>query len=178
MRALMHQRFCTLAPLRFTFCCENYVARRVFLFYNIDILIYIYIYIYIYRERERERETEREIDIREHIPALCSCVAAAWGASFSRKKTKTPLDVEHIYYQCCWFSLIWVPLIFFPEKMAVWSNDYASKTRIEILCKTACCIAPNHFPMSDLLGNAWKYRTLAGMSTWTLLYLALEELGN
>ena len=50
----------------------------------------------------------------------------------------------------------------------IWSNDYASKTRIKILCKKTCWIAPHLFSQPDLLCNSWKYRTLARMSTLTL----------
>ena len=52
---------------------------------------------------------------------------------------------------------------FFFKKWAIWSNDYASKTRIKILCKKTCCIAPKHFPKSGFLSNPWKYRTLTRM---------------
>ena len=48
----------------------------------------------------------------------------------------------------------------------IWSNDYASKTRIEIMCKKTCCTAPHILSEPDFLGNSWKYRTLARMSTW------------
>ena len=74
---------------------------------------------------------------------------------------------EHVYCHCCRFSLIWASPDLFFKKWAIWSNDYASKTRIEILCKKMCCIARDVFPKSDFLSNSWKYGTLARMSTWT-----------
>ena len=80
-------------------------------------------------------------------------------------KNYAPGFVEHVYCQFSRFSLISAPPGLFFKKWAIWSNDYASKTRIEILCKKTCCIAPKHFPKSDFLSNSWKSRTLARMST-------------
>jgi len=56
---------------------------------------------------------------------------------------------------------------FFRKPLAIWSNAYASKTHIEILCKKMRCIARDAFPKSDFLSNSWKYRTLGRMSAWT-----------
>jgi len=89
-----------------------------------------------------------------------------------RKKTRPWSCVTRIL-SMLWLSLIWGPRFFF---MAIWSSNYASKTRTAIVSKKTCCIVPNHFPKSDVLCNSLKYRALARMSTWTLLYLALVEL--
>ena len=45
------------------------------------------------------------------------------------------------------------------------SNDYASKTRIEVLCTMACYKTVNHFPKSEFKSNSWILRTLVWMST-------------
>ena len=50
------------------------------------------------------------------------------------------------------------------QKIDIWSicsNDYASKTRIEILRKNMCWIAPHRFSQLHFLGNSWDDRTLA-----------------
>jgi len=60
-------------------------------------------------------------------------------------------------------------LAFFFKIWSICSNDYASKTRIKILCKKTCCIAPHVLGQLNFLGNSWDDRTLARMSTWKIL---------
>jgi hypothetical protein len=43
------------------------------------------------------------------------------------------------------FDRFYAPPDFF-NRLSVCSNDYAGKTRIEMLCKETCCIAPHLFP--------------------------------
>jgi len=45
------------------------------------------------------------------------------------------------------------------------SNDYASKTRIEILCKKAVPMPHDVFSEADFFGNSRDDGTLARMST-------------
>ena len=54
----------------------------------------------------------------------------------------TPGSYEHVFYTFCDFSAISGSA---GESFQIWlicSNDYASKTLIEILCKKTCCTAP------------------------------------
>ena len=54
------------------------------------------------------------------------------------------------------------------RKNKIWSicsNDYASKTRIEILCKKPVPMPQDVFSQADFFGNSWDDRTLAKMST-------------
>ena len=60
-----------------------------------------------------------------------------------------------------------VPSSLFSKKLAICSNDYASKARITILCTKTCCIAWDVFPKSNLWCNVQNYGSLARMSTWT-----------
>ena len=73
----------------------------------------------------------------------------------------TPLDFWNMYVVDFVISERFQgPLV---NKIKIWiicSNDYARKTRIEILYKKTCCIAPNHFPKSDFSSNSWILRTL------------------
>ena len=77
----------------------------------------------------------------------------------------TPEFYEHVL---CGFCDV-LAILESPGKVfKIWplcSNDYASKTCIEILCKKTCCIAPHLFPKPHLLANSRKYRTLTIMST-------------
>ena len=97
------------------------------------------------------------------IPALCVCVAAAAGAFFMEKTH--PGFYEHVLCGLCdVFVVLESPGEVF-KILPPCSNDYASKTRIEILCKKTCCIAPHLFPKPHLLGDSRKYRTLTRIST-------------
>jgi len=64
------------------------------------------------------------------------------------EKKHTPGILEHVF---CVFCDFWA-ILMSPGKMFIlWpicSNDYASKTRIEILCKKTCCVAHNLFVLS------------------------------
>jgi len=79
-------------------------------------IIYIYLYIYIYCICMSIYIIYIYIqDLHEHIPALCGCVAAAYGASFSWKQ-HAPGFFEHAYCQFIRRSLIWVPPLNFFQK--------------------------------------------------------------
>ena len=52
------------------------------------------------------------------------------------------------------------PLVKKIKILIICSNDYASKTRIEILYKKMWFNAPNHFPKSEFKSNSWILRTL------------------
>jgi len=85
------------------------------------------------------------------LPAGCVCVWAACGASTtSETKTRTWI-LEHVFCGCCDFKTI---LRSPGQIFTIWpicSNDYASKTHIEILCKQMCCMAPHVFYKLDFL---------------------------
>jgi len=170
---------CYVRLLHFVLCVvvETLWHGTVFLFY-MDIWIFGYIYIYIiyillYIILLYTHYIHIIYTLYGHtwtrIPALCGCVATACGTSAVPGKW-CPWIFEYVYYQISWCSLIWDPLTFVFKKWAIWSNDYASKARIEILCKQMCCSAPNHFSKSHLLGNFWKCRTLARMSTFCVIF--------
>jgi hypothetical protein len=78
---------------------------------------------------------------------------------FSSKNT--PLDFWNMYFVDFVISERFQgPLVKKLKRWIICSNDYASKTRIEILYKKTCCIAPNHFSKSDFSSNSWILRTL------------------
>jgi hypothetical protein len=68
-----------------------------------------------------------------------------------------------------------LPLFFF-KQLAIWSNDYASKTRIEILCKRTCSIARDVFPKSGFSNNSGILWTLVWTSTWMTKVHKIPEL--
>ena len=70
------------------------------------------------------------------------------------------------------------PLAFFLQIWPICSNDYASKTRIGILCKKTCSTAPHLFPKSHLLNNSCGYRTFARMSTWAIELINIHAQSN
>ena len=77
----------------------------------------------------------------------------------------TPLDCWSMHFvDVVHFSDFSVPWLNF-ENVVPLLNDYASKTRIEILCKKTCSTAPHLFSKSHLLSNSCEYRTFARMST-------------
>ena len=69
-------------------------------------------------------------------------------AALRRPQKKHALDFMSMYFMCfVIFKRFQGPLV---KNIQIWpicSNDYASKTRIGILCKKTCCIAP-HFCFS------------------------------
>ena len=100
-------------------------------------------------------------------PELCDWWWRASGGSAPSEKTR-PGFFEHVsceFSRCSW---IWGLPFFFFWKWTIWSNDYASKTRIEILCTMACYKTANHFPKSEFSSNSWILRTLVWMSTWRI----------
>jgi len=98
-------------------------------------------------------------------PALCICVAAACGASATSKK-HAPWFLEHVFCGVCDFCTV---LRSPGNCFIIWpicSNDYASKTRIKILCKKTCFMAHICFCSEPhFLCNSWETGTLARMST-------------
>ena len=75
---------------------------------------------------------------------------------------------EHVCCGCCRCLAIFESRCKIIKCLSICSNDYASESRINILCKQMCCIAPHvFFVFSQLtfLGNSWDERTLAGIST-------------
>ena len=92
------------------------------------------------------------------IPALCVCASVSQlpQALFSWKKhTPDFLSTYFVDFVIC------VAILESPGKVyKIWplcSNDYASKTRIEIVCKKTCCIAPHLFSKPHLLGYSRNY---------------------
>ena len=77
-------------------------------------------------------------------PELCDWWWPASGGSAPSEKTR-PGFFEHVYCQFSRCSLIWGPPGKIFQIWPIWSNDYASKTRIEILCTMACYKTVNHF---------------------------------
>jgi len=76
---------------------------------------------------------------------------------------------------CSLSSSLWPPGIFV-KIWSIHSNDYASKTRIKIMCDKSCWIAPYVFvAQSDFLGNSWDDRTLARMPTWRIIKNPVES---
>jgi len=87
-------------------------------------------------------------------------------------KKHAPGRLEHVSHGCVQCSSI---LGTQHKNIKIWSicsNDYASKTRIETLCKKMCCVAPHRFSQLHFLDDAWDDRTLARMSTRTILGVA------
>ena len=110
--------------------CKLYIVR------NCNILLEFYLFCWF-----------------QSLPAGCVCVRAACGASATSEKT-CPWMLEDVFCGFCDFKAILRP----PGKMfiisPICSNDYAGKTRIAILCKKTCCIAPHFFSKLDFLGNS------------------------
>jgi hypothetical protein len=97
---------------------------------------------------------------------LCVCVAAA-AITLSPEEARP--WICGAYLSCMVSILAMLP----PgqqdiKRLSVCTNDYASKMRIDILCKQTCCTAPYHASKIDLLGDSRNYGTLARMSTLTL----------
>ena len=90
---------------------------------------------------------------------LCGCVAAACGIFVLGNHS--PGLVEHIYCPLCCIDLGALDLFFVLRKVCNRVKWLCQQTCIEMICKKVCCIAPNHFPRSDFLGNSLKRRTLA-----------------
>ena len=105
---------------------------------------------------------------RARLPPQTTPWSVCLPQAFFFPKNDAPGIFEHVYCHFSQFSWIVEPPLFFFEKWAIWSNDYASKTRIEILCTNTCCVAGDVQSKSDFLDHSWKYRTLARMSTWTI----------
>jgi len=57
----------------------------------------------------------------------------------------------------------------FGQIWPIWSNDYANKTCIKILCKKPVPMPRDVFSRADFFGNFGNDRTLGRMSTWTIL---------
>jgi hypothetical protein len=83
-------------------------------------------------------------------------------------KKHAPVFLEHVFCGLCHCLVISGSPGQIFQIWPICSNDYASKTRIEILCKKTCSTAPHLFPKSHLLSNSFGYRTFARMSTWTI----------
>ena len=61
---------------------------------------------------------------------------------FGDLRKMTPLDLLSMYIvNLVIFDQFEASLDVFFKKLAIFSNDYASETRIEVLCTTACCVA-------------------------------------
>ena len=95
---------------------------------------------------------------------LCACLRRFGDL----RKKHVPGILEHAFCEFCGFCDFWV-ILRSPGKIfiiwPIWSNDYASKTRIEILCKKMCFVAHSLFSKPHFLCNSWKTRTVARMST-------------
>ena len=87
------------------------------------------------------------------------------------QKKHAPGILEHAFCEICGFCNFWV-MLRSPSKnfiiWPIWSNDNASKTRIELLCKKTCSTAPHLFSKLDFFWNSWSDRTLAKMLTWRI----------
>ena len=108
--------------------------------------IYIYIYIWLYGSCQPTNPPPRGLG------------SSRRGLFFGKKHA--PGSLEHV---CCHLLAILGPPGKFFKIWSICSNDYASKTRIKIMCKKTCCIAPHLFSQPYLLCNSWKSRTLARM---------------
>jgi len=102
-----------------------------------------------------------------HTSPLHLCRSCHRRLFFPEKNTH--LDFWNMYSCMLWilwfFSDFRVRRYLF-KLWSICSNDYASKMRIEIMCKKMCCIAPQFFSQPDFLGNSSDDRTLARMSAW------------
>ena len=103
---------------------------------DFDICIYIYIYIYIY--------IHTCMNTYQPFAAVSQLPAAL--RPFSKNDAPGFLNTHIV--NLVMFHQFEGPC-FFVKKWAICSNDYASKTRTEILCKKTCYIAPYHFPKLD-----------------------------
>ena len=91
---------------------------------------------------------------------LCACRRRA--CFFKNRSPECPSMYFVKLVICFWFQ---GPLVKCYQIWQIWLNDYASKTRTEILYKKTCSVAPNHFPKSDFVCNSRTSWTLVRMST-------------
>ena len=63
-------------------------------------------------------------------------------------------------WRCCWFPLTCGPPGRFSKQNAIWSNDCASNTHIEILCKKACRVVEPWPECQPELCYIWRWWSL------------------